>query len=339
MRRPIHFTPLFSKQSLALPIVCSLILSLVTPSGLARGIRSRNQNGGQTSTNGQGNPRPGVPAGRQLPNLDDARTQRPIEPKAPPPIPSTRPAWSPSRLSVPLAPAPIPGARRVMSGNTESANSVTSADFIKDELDQSFAAQRGLLASASPSPFRDDLPGAYRNAVRGVGLLDVYSMFFDRPGLKLPGSPEPAARMNEFNPISFPNPVPFERFIISEFRLRGPNGVADEYIEFTNVTGQSITVATTDGSSGWALVAINSSGATTTKFVIPKGTTLGIGRHYLATNSGYSLNAYAAADQAYSGDIEDNTGIALFNTANSANFNLNNRIDARRVYDREFSLS
>jgi hypothetical protein len=43
--------------------------------------------------------------------------------------------------------------------------------------------------------------------------------------------------------------------LISEFRLRGPNGSQDEFIELYNNTDQSITVCTADGSGGWALVS------------------------------------------------------------------------------------
>ena len=125
-----------------------------------------------------------------------------------------------------------------------------------------------------------------------------------------------------------PSPVPFERLVISEFRFRGPAGVADEYIQLTNITGQSITVSTADGSGGWALVAISSNGSTSTKFVIPNGTVIPQGAHYLAANSAYSLTAYATPDRSYTGDIGDNTGIALFRTSNPANFILNERIDA-----------
>ena len=122
--------------------------------------------------------------------------------------------------------------------------------------------------------------------------------------------------------------TPPARLVISEFRFRGPAGLEDEYIQLTNITGQSITVSTADGSSGWALAAISSTGSVSTKFVIPNGTIIPQGGHYLAANSAYSLTGYAAADRSYTGDISDNTGIALFRTANPANFILNERIDA-----------
>jgi len=56
--------------------------------------------------------------------------------------------------------------------------------------------------------------------------------------------------------------------LISEFRLRGPAGDDDEFIELYNNTETPIAVATTDGSSGWALAASDG----VVRFVIPNGT-------------------------------------------------------------------
>ena len=120
--------------------------------------------------------------------------------------------------------------------------------------------------------------------------------------------------------------------LISEFRLRGANGANDEFIELYNNTDSIITVGTTDGSSGWALAGLNADGASaTTKFIIPLGTRIPARGHYLAINnsiSGYSLTSQASGDITYTTDIADNTGIALFRTANSANLTLANRLDA-----------
>src|SRR5205814_2405098 len=41
--------------------------------------------------------------------------------------------------------------------------------------------------------------------------------------------------------------------LISEFRMDGPNGVSDEFMELYNTTNQAITVASADGSAGWAV--------------------------------------------------------------------------------------
>jgi subtilisin-like proprotein convertase family protein len=158
--------------------------------------------------------------------------------------------------------------------------------------------------------------------------------------------------------------------IISEFRLRGPGGANDEYIELYNNSDSPINVSAIDASSGWALAASDG----IVRFVIPNGTTIPARSHYLAVNSnGYSLGNYpngngpgvsesrrqgpgavsndaavvkaagipvssdisfeisgptASGDISYTADIPDNAGIALFNTANAANFTLANRLDA-----------
>lgn len=131
--------------------------------------------------------------------------------------------------------------------------------------------------------------------------------------------------------------VPPTTLIISEFRFRGTAGSNDEFIEFHNKSDSPITVCTADQSAGWALSARNASGSTTTTvFVIPNGQTIPGRGHLLAVNNGgYSLSGYpagsgttATGDISYSSDIEDNSGIALFATANAANFTSGSRLDA-----------
>ncbi len=128
--------------------------------------------------------------------------------------------------------------------------------------------------------------------------------------------------------------------IISEFRLRGPNGPNDEFVEIYNNSDTSHTVMTLDGSGGYALVgsanANLNDGSVTTRFIIPNGTVIPARGHLLAVNSGgYSLSNYpagsgttAVADINYTIQIPDNVGIALFETSFPANFTLVNRIDA-----------
>src|SRR5262245_36599619 len=69
--------------------------------------------------------------------------------------------------------------------------------------------------------------------------------------------------------------------VISEFRLRGPNGASDEFIEIYNNTDVNHTVASSDGSSGYALVASDG----IVRFVIPNGTVIPARGHYLGVNS------------------------------------------------------
>lgn len=113
--------------------------------------------------------------------------------------------------------------------------------------------------------------------------------------------------------------------IISEFRLRGPSGANDEFVELFNPNSTPVTVSTSDASAGWALVASDG----TARFVVPNGTIIPPRGHYLGANSvAYSLSGYATADATFTTDIPDNSGLALFNTATVANFVLANRLDA-----------
>jgi hypothetical protein len=158
------------------------------------------------------------------------------------------------------------------------------------------------------------------------------------------------------------------QLIISEFRVRGPSGANDEFVELYNNSGADHTVAAavTDGSGdGYAVVASDG----TTRCVVPNGTVIPNRGHYLCVNSvAYSLGSYpggngpvsgfrkpartamkgaltkgatfandvidpntptAAGDATYTTDIPDNAGIALFNnSAGGGNFSLANRMDA-----------
>ncbi|HEX8473962.1 MAG TPA: lamin tail domain-containing protein [Pyrinomonadaceae bacterium] len=138
--------------------------------------------------------------------------------------------------------------------------------------------------------------------------------------------------------------------IISEFRFRGPtvnaalgtDGSMDEYIELYNNTNAPITVTNPDG---WAIAAFapgSNENVTVIQIVafVPNGTVIPARGHYLLTNDPgpptdevpvppaftYSLSGYAQGDQTYSGDIADDSGIALFRTANT--FALADRLDA-----------
>jgi hypothetical protein len=141
-------------------------------------------------------------------------------------------------------------------------------------------------------------------------------------------------------------------FLISEFRFRGPSVSAtpdptsaanNEFVEFYNNRDSDVTVSTTDGSAGWACVASDGQ----VRFIIPNNTVIPARGHFLAVNStGYSLSAYPAAEgttatgdqillpdgvtlaTGYTGDIPDAAGIAIFNTANTASFVADNRLDA-----------
>jgi hypothetical protein len=122
------------------------------------------------------------------------------------------------------------------------------------------------------------------------------------------------------------------QLVISEFRVRGPNGMSDEFIEIANVSGADHTVAALSG-SGYGIAASDG----TTRCSIPNGTVIPNKGHYLCVNSvGYSLASYpagngttATGDATYTTDIPDNAGIALFNNnTGGGSYVLANRLDA-----------
>jgi len=122
------------------------------------------------------------------------------------------------------------------------------------------------------------------------------------------------------------------QLVISEFRVRGPNGANDEFIEIANVSGADHTVSAASG-SGYGVAASDG----TTRCSIPNGTVIPNKGHYLCVNSvGYSLASYpagngttATGDATYTTDIPDNAGIALFNNnSGGASYSLANRLDA-----------
>ncbi len=161
---------------------------------------------------------------------------------------------------------------------------------------------------------------------------------------------------------SAPQPSTAGTLIISEFRLRGPQGVRDEFVELYNPsTTTPVVVAVTDNSEGWSLVSSNDGTTVTRVFaVIPSGTVIPPRGHFLVANNPnaapgvgvdlgcganvacgptlvYSLNAYpglptvrgADSDVGYSVDLADNGGIALFNSSNTTTgFVAGNRLDS-----------
>ncbi|HZG53646.1 MAG TPA: lamin tail domain-containing protein, partial [Pyrinomonadaceae bacterium] len=130
--------------------------------------------------------------------------------------------------------------------------------------------------------------------------------------------------------------------LITEYRLDGPGGLRDEFVELYNNTNEAITVSTSDGSAGWALVTGRESAAGValeTYQVIPNGTLIPARAHYLVTGDAYSLAAYGGINRALgdavsqsdlSGDDAGHPfrGVALYRTADANNFTTPNRLDA-----------
>src|SRR5687767_13180496 len=122
------------------------------------------------------------------------------------------------------------------------------------------------------------------------------------------------------------------QLIISEFRVRGPNGANDEFIELYNNSGADHTVTAASG-TGYGVAASDG----TTRCSIPNGTVIPNRGHYLCVNSvGYSLASYpagngttATGDATYVTNIPDNAGISIFNNnTGGGSYVLANRMDA-----------
>lgn len=113
------------------------------------------------------------------------------------------------------------------------------------------------------------------------------------------------------------------QLIISEFRLSGPNGADDEFIELYNTTSAPLLVQAADNSAGLGVAASDG----TTRCTVPNGTVIPAHGHYLCANSSASLAV--EPDNVYAAGIPDNVGIALFNNATGgASYTLANRLDA-----------
>ena len=160
-----------------------------------------------------------------------------------------------------------------------------------------------------------------------AGGSDVFLVSGDTEG----GSGTCAAPTPTPTPVATPIPGGTS-LVINEFRLRGPSGANDEFIEIYNTSNNAINVQASDGSGGYAVAASDG----LVRFVIPNGTIIPARGHFLGVNSlAYSLGSYPAGsgttangDATYTANIVDNAGIALFRTANPVNFNLATRLDA-----------
>ncbi len=95
--------------------------------------------------------------------------------------------------------------------------------------------------------------------------------------------------------------------VISEFRVRGPIGGNDEFVELFNASTSAVDVG------GWMLRGSNASGTTGVRATIPAGTTIGPGCYLLLTNAtpdtGYS--GAVPGDVTYTTGITDTGGLAI----------------------------
>ena len=211
----------------------------------------------------------------------------------------------------------------LMSGAGESGNNFCNT-LLDDEgggvsIQETTAANApfsGTFRPAEPlAKFRGENPN-------GTWTLRVTDTFTADTGNVRAFSLAIATAQPHCDPVPPTNPGDV---VISEFRLRGQSGAGDEFIELHNKTNGPIGVSAVDQSNGWALVAADGG----VRFTIPNETIIPARGHYLAVNSStYSLSGYASGDVSFTNDIADNSGIALFRTAQPSNFNLANRLDA-----------
>lgn len=97
--------------------------------------------------------------------------------------------------------------------------------------------------------------------------------------------------------------------VISQFRVDGPSGGNDEFIELLNASSAPVAIG------GWQVQGCaTGSGAASTRATIPAGTTLASGQYYLLTNSG-AYSGPVPGDQTYGTGIANsgNSGIRLVN--------------------------
>ena len=102
--------------------------------------------------------------------------------------------------------------------------------------------------------------------------------------------------------------------VISEFRVRGPNGGSDEFVELYNLSSSPVNIG------GWKINGSNVSGTTSTRVTITSGVTLNPGCHYLVTNSATSGGPYSGSvtgNQTYASGVTDDGGIALLMADNT----------------------
>src|SRR5215217_5948628 len=70
--------------------------------------------------------------------------------------------------------------------------------------------------------------------------------------------------------------------VISEFRVRGPNGAADEFVELYNLSGAPVAIG------GWKIRGSNNAAGIADRAVITAGAVIQPGCHYLIVNSSLS---------------------------------------------------
>ncbi|BCM92523.1 hypothetical protein IAD21_04405 [Abditibacteriota bacterium] len=157
-----------------------------------------------------------------------------------------------------------------------------------------------VIAQAQPAPAADIQGEVFQGSTLEETAED------------LPASPGPhpfAGASARFTFAADPPPAA-TGVVISEFRLSGPGGSSDEFIELANPTGNAVDL------SGWSLSAGTvTTGLSSLDF---SGKSIPAWGRLLVTNSGgYSLASCASGDVTYTGDIATTSTLTLSNAANT----------------------
>jgi hypothetical protein len=237
------------------------------------------------------------------------------------------------------------------SGQSYAQFAVTLSGPSSQTVNVSFATANGTAVSpgdyTSLSGTVTFAPGETQKTVAVAVKADAISEASETFSLNLSG-PSGATVADGTGVATITPPVAAGTILVSEFRLRGPNGADDEFVELYNNTDADITVTDAnlagcaaqvitlglpiEKACGWALVDIQGTGQTPIpRFVVPNGTVIPARGHFLAAGSTYSLSALAAADLTYSapayGDA-DFTGLALYETADRGQLTVENVFDS-----------
>jgi MYXO-CTERM domain-containing protein len=97
--------------------------------------------------------------------------------------------------------------------------------------------------------------------------------------------------------------------LISQFRVRGPAGGNDEFVELYNAGTAAAVIG------GWKLNGSNNAGSVGTRATVPAGTSIGPRSFYLLANAGSSgYSGTVAADHTYTTGVTDDGGLALLDS-------------------------
>ena len=255
------------------------------------------------------------------------------------------PAVSVGDVTLPEPTAPASG-----TTNSYAHFPVTLSEVLPGSVTVSFTTADGTAAAPGDYTALSGIvtfaPGETRKTVAVAVKSDALSESAETFSLNL-SAPSGAAIADAAGVATINAPVAAGTIVISEFRLRGPGGANDEFVEVYNNTDADITVTDANPATcalqiltagpttlcGWALVDLQGAASATPipRFVVPMGTVIPARGHYLAAGTSYSLSALAAPDLTYDppGYADaDHTGLALYQTADRAQFTPANIFDA-----------